>query len=71
MDAHIRGEGWTAMGFTDPAGQKRLFQPADARLFEFASRGPGAGAAAISRRFLPTSQAAAFTPGAVLGGWHG
>jgi len=71
MDAHIRPEGWTAMGFTDPAGQKRLFQPADARLFEFASRGPGAGPAAIGRRVLTASQAAAFTPRAVLGDWHG
>lgn len=71
MDAHIRAEGWTAMGFTDPAGQKRLFQPADARLFEFASSGPGAGAAAIGRRLLTASQAAAFTPRTVFDGWHG
>ncbi|WP_066821430.1 pectinesterase family protein [Sphingomonas mali] len=71
MDAHIRGDGWTAMGFTDPTGQKRLFQPAEARLFEFGSRGPGAGSAAIGRRFLTASQAAAFTPRAVLGDWQG
>jgi pectinesterase len=71
MDAHIRAEGWTSMGFTDPEGQKRQFQPADARLFEFASRGPGAGPAAIGRRLLTADQAAAFTPRAVLGGWHG
>ncbi|MGN6819539.1 MAG: pectinesterase family protein [Sphingomonas sp.] len=71
MDAHIRAEGWTSMGFTDPEGRKRQFQPADARLFEFASRGPGAGPAATGRRILTPAQAAHFTPRAILGDWRG
>lgn len=71
MDAHIRADGWASMGFTDPAGQRRQFQPADARLFEFASYGPGAGSASSSRRLLTAGQAATFTPRAILGAWRG
>ena len=71
MDAHIRPDGWTSMGFTDPQGEKRQFQPGEARLFEFASRGPGAGPAATNRRLLTQDEAAHFTPRAILGDWRG
>lgn len=69
MDGHIRREGWSAMGFTDPAGMRRDLQPQEARLFEFASSGPGAGPAQATRRAMTAQQAQAFTQGRVLSGW--
>lgn len=69
LDAHIRREGWTDMGFTDPAGVRRTLTPQEARLFEWRSRGPGAAPAAPTRRLLSDAEAATYTPGAILQGW--
>lgn len=69
MDAHIKTAGWTAMGFTDPAGVRRMLEPQQARLFEWRSTGPGAAPAGPTRRRLTDGEAAAFTPTAILQGW--
>jgi pectinesterase len=69
MDAHIKAPGWTAMGFTDPAGVRRMLEPEQARLFEWRSTGPGAAPAGPTRRRLTDGEAAAFTPTAILQGW--
>ncbi len=69
LDAHIKTDGWTAMGFTDPAGVRRMLEPQQARLFEWRSTGPGAAPAGASRRRLTDAEAAAFTPTAILQGW--
>lgn len=42
MDAHITQDGWYAMAGTAKDGTRVLFQPEDARFFEFNSNGPGA-----------------------------
>ncbi len=69
LDAHITAAGWTAMGFTDPAGVRRMLTPQEARLFEWRSTGFGAAAASVSRKYLGDAEAAAFTPDAILQGW--
>ncbi|WP_202189192.1 MULTISPECIES: pectinesterase family protein [Sphingomonas] len=69
MGAHIRREGWTAMGYRDQAGTQHLLTPQEARLAEFASIGPGAAPASPSRRQLTRAEAAEFTPAAILDGW--
>lgn len=69
LDAHIKTAGWTGMGFTDPAGVRRVLAPEEARLFEWQSSGPGAAPAAPTRRRLSDIQADGFTPAAILQGW--
>lgn len=69
LEAHIKTAGWTEMGFTDPAGIRRMLTPQEARLFEWDSRGPGAAPAAPTRRMLSAAQAAGYTPDAILQGW--
>lgn len=69
LDAHIKPAGWTGMGFTDPAGIRRVLAPEEARLFEWRSSGPGAAPAAPTRRRLSDTQADGFTPAAILQGW--
>lgn len=71
MDAHIRREGWTWMGYKGPDGEPRKLTPQQARLFEHASRGPGAGPASPTRRMLAPAEAARFTRANVLGDWDG
>lgn len=71
MDAHIRPDGWTSMGYRDPAGVQHMLTPQEARLAEFATTGPGAAPAGNTRRHLTPAEAAAFTPAAILGGWTG
>lgn len=61
MDAHIAPDGWTHMGYRDPAGEKRQLTPAEARFFEHDSRGPGAQANARRRR-LTDATATQLTP---------
>lgn len=63
MDAHIKPEGWSAMGYRGPDGIQRMLEPQEARLFEISSHGPGAGAANKSRRFLPQDKADRYTAG--------
>ena len=65
----VSSAGWTGMGFTDPAGVRRVLAPEEARLFEWRSRGPGAAPAAPTRRQLSDTQADGFTPAAILQGW--
>lgn len=58
MDRHIGREGWTSMGYTAPDGTRTQLTPQEARLFECASRGPGAAPAAATRRMLTPTDAA-------------
>ncbi len=51
MDAHIAPDGWDAMAYTARSGERVMLAPGDARLFERASRGPGAHRSA-TRRWL-------------------
>jgi pectinesterase len=46
-----------------------MYQPEDARLFEYASKGPGAGRASKRRRQLTAAQARAYTTPNLLNGW--
>lgn len=71
LDAHIKREGWTWMGYKGPDGEQHRLTPREARLFEYRSRGPGAGPASSTRRFLTTAEAARFTRADVLGSWDG
>lgn len=59
MDDHIDSAGWDAMAYTARDGSRVLFQPADARLTEFRSRGAGA-AVTPTRPQLAEAAAAAF-----------
>jgi pectinesterase len=70
MDRHIAPAGWTSMGFTDPSGQRRQLMPQEARLFEFASKGPGAAASSGTRRFLTDGQARTMLSPATFGDWQ-
>lgn len=67
MDAHIKREGWTWMGFKGPDGEQKRLTPPEARLFEFASVGPGAGPAGPDRRSLTPEEARGFTRATVIG----
>lgn len=69
MDDHILTEAWQPMGYTAKDGTKTMLQPEAARLYEFGSTGPGAGAASERRRILTADQARAFSQAAVLEGW--
>lgn len=69
MDRHIRREGWTSMGYKNPAGEGTQLTPQEARMFEFGSTGPGAGPVSPTRKMLDMAAAKRFTEGNVLGGW--
>lgn len=70
MDDHIVPEGWYPMGYTAKDGRKTQMQPEEARFYEFASTGPGAGVASARRRIFTAEQARPFTPELVLDGWR-
>ena len=70
MDSHIRRDGWTWMGYTDPDGVRRRLTPAEARLLEHASTGPGAGPAAVTRKLLDSAQLRWFSRGNAFGDWR-
>ena len=70
MDAHIRRGGWTWMGYKGASGEQRQLTPQEARLLEYASRGPGAAPAADTRRMLSAAEASGFTEANVLSGWR-
>ena len=70
MDAHIRADGWTSMGYRDPAGVRRELTPQEARLYEYGSLGPGAGPAGATRRHLSSEQVPLYRSGNGLGGWR-
>ena len=70
MDAHIQREGWTWMGYKGPDGEQRRLTPQEARFFEYASTGPGAGPASATRRLLDAAAARDYSEANVLGGWR-
>lgn len=70
MDAHIRREGWTSMGYTNPAGERTQLTPEEARMFEFGTMGPGAGPVRPTRKLLDAVAARRYTEANVLGGWR-
>lgn len=55
MDDHIVPEAWYEMHYNNKAGERVMFQPEDARLYEFRSSGPGTGAPSTRRRQLSPS----------------
>jgi pectinesterase len=68
MDAHIDPKGWDAMAYTARDGRRVMLEPAEARLFEYDSRGPGAHRSP-TRRLLSPDQAADHAIQRVLAGW--
>ena len=67
-----RSAGHTAIStpwYTARDGSRVPLQPRDARLFEYASSGPGARRSP-TRRQLDTAQAARCTPARILAGWR-
>ncbi|WP_447727388.1 pectinesterase family protein [Sphingomonas koreensis] len=70
MDSHIRRDGWTWMGYKDPQGTARQLTPAEARLFEHASTGPGAGPASLTRKMLDTAHLRWFSREQAFGDWR-
>lgn len=69
MDDHVVPEGWYPMAYTKKDGTRTMLEPEEARFFEFASTGPGAGQASARRRMLSAEQAKAFDSKLVLDGW--
>jgi len=69
MDDHIVPEGWYPMGYNAKGGGRAMLQPEEARFYEFASTGPGAGPPSPRRRQLTPEQVRAFTAANVLSGW--
>jgi pectinesterase len=70
MDDHIVPEGWYPMHYNLKGGRRAMYQPEDARLFEYASKGPGAGKPSGRRRQLTAAQARAYTVSNLLKGWR-
>lgn len=69
MDAHIHPDGWTWMNYRVVGGPDRRLEPSDARLFEHASRGPGANNGA-SRRQLSATELRNYARAAMFGDWR-
>jgi len=69
LDNHIKLTPWYTMGGTLKDGTRYLFQPRDARFFEYQNCGLGA-VQHSTRRQLSATQAAHFTPELVLADWH-
>lgn len=70
MDSHIREAGWTSMGYTDPEGARRQLTPAEARLFEHDSTGPGAKTDSATRKILDSVHLRWFSLENAFGGWR-
>ncbi|MDB4914792.1 MAG: endo-polygalacturonase/pectinesterase [Gemmatimonadetes bacterium] len=68
MDNHIGEKGWDRMSSVDSTGTRTWYEPADARFFEFGTKGPGAVVSA-SRKTLTAIDASRYTPANVLDGW--
>ena len=68
MDDHISEVGWVRMSGLNAGNERIWFEPADARLFEHGSQGPGA-LVTTSRRRLPTSELTRYTLSNILNGW--
>lgn len=69
MDDHVGTRGWDRMSSVDSAGTRVWFEPADARFYEYHSRGPGA-VASPARRVLADAEARRYTAEQVLAGWR-
>jgi pectinesterase len=69
MDDHIVPEAWYPMHYNLKGGRRAMYEPEDARLFEYGSRGPGAGKASTRRRQLTTAEARDYTLARLLSGW--
>ncbi|MEO8671549.1 MAG: pectinesterase family protein [Tahibacter sp.] len=69
MDAHIDAHGWDEMAYTARDGSRVGFDPLQARLAEFGSRGPGARVDK-SRPLLPRSAALRLSERSVFGDWR-
>lgn len=70
MDDHIVPEGWYPMHYNLKGGRRAMYQPEDARLFEYASKGPGAGKPSGRRRQLTPTQARTYTVSNLMKGWR-
>lgn len=68
MDDHIGAKGWDRMSSVDSLGTRTWYEPADARFFEFGTKGPGA-VPSPSRRILSATEAGHYTRERVLDGW--
>jgi pectinesterase len=68
MDDHIGAKGWDRMSSVDSTGNRIWYEPSSARFVEFGTTGPGAVNSA-TRRVITATEAAKYTPAAVLGGW--
>lgn len=69
MGAHIKPEGWTSMHSRTKEGIEDLWQPWQARFFEYDSSGPGQMTSSISRVLLTPAQAATHTCDLALEPW--
>jgi pectinesterase len=69
MDDHISADGWDEMYYANKEGGRSPLAPLEARLFEFASSGPGAFENR-RRPWLNAPQAAAYSEAAILDAWH-
>jgi len=69
MDDHISADGWDEMGYAAKSGDRVFLPPADARLGEYDSRGPGARTGE-RRRQLTQDEAARCSVQNVLDGWQ-
>jgi pectinesterase len=70
MDEHIDAHGWDEMRYPSRDGTRVPYDPLDARLYEFGSRGPGARSSS-ARRVLSAEQARRYTAANILAGWNG
>lgn len=69
MDDHIVPEAWYPMHYNNKEGVRVMLQPEEARLFEYQSRGPGAGPASARRRMLSAVEAADYLPKIIFDDW--
>jgi pectinesterase len=69
MDDHISDAGWVRMSAVNAGGDRIWFEPADARFFEYRSRGPGAKTT-NGRRQLPATEVARYNLPSILDGWN-
>jgi pectinesterase len=56
------------MSSVDSTGTRTWYEPADARFFEFGTKGPGA-VQSPARRVLPASEVAEYSVEKVFDGW--
>lgn len=69
MDDHIVTEAWYPMHYNRKDGTRAMLEPEAARLFEFDSRGPGAGKPSARRRQLTAAEARDYRLPVIFDGW--